>query len=296
MEPSIDTIVNNINGNGNHTSPSNEDDKILWRQIDNSEKSKEYIDYVDKCSKNEMFIYVTRITISNLKLKPGQTIVDLGCGAGKDLIALEKQVGKEGQVIGVDLSQEMVNCSKTRVAQYPNIKIHCLPADNTGFESSSVDCTRCERLLQHVPNPEQVIDEMVRITKNGGRVSVTDTDWQSTRVSCSGKFEKICWAIFHQAKFNAHPDIGINLRSYFQKNGNIKDIQVQGYLFVATSLEEANGIYCFYSRAQVALEQNLITAQELAEFKQEMERLDKEGSFVISNSLFTIHGTVSKQI
>jgi len=279
----------------NYNKSEEEDRHILWKKVDQT-KPNDFIQYVDKLTKSDTIIYLTEKTFNKFNVQNGNKVIDLGCGAGKDLMALGKMTGPEGEVVGVDLSQQMVNVASARVASEKHIKVICGSADKTEYPDSYFDRARCERLLQHVPHPMDFINEMVRVTKSGGKIAVTDPDWESSRVSCPETgFESITKAIFFDCKFNAHPSIGVNLKHYFKQNSALKNTEIIPAMFTLNSLADANDILCLFPRADLAYEQKLITADQLATFKSEMIERDNNGTFLFTLTIFTCIADVHKQ-
>ncbi|KAF2070364.1 hypothetical protein CYY_008320 [Polysphondylium violaceum] len=273
-----------------------EDSHILWKKVDQT-KPTDFIQYVDKLTKSETIIELTQKSFERFSVAKGDKIIDLGCGAGKDLMALGAMTGETGEVVGVDLSQEMVNVASARVASQTHIRVIQGSADATPFPDNYFDRARCERLLQHVPKPSDFINEMTRVTKSGGKIAVTDPDWESSRVSGpeSAEFAAITKAIFFDCKFNAHPSIGVNLKHYFKQNPSLSNIAIIPAMFTLNSLADANDILCLFSRADLACKQSLITADQLSTFKSEMIQRDQDGTFLFTLTIFTCIADVCKQ-
>jgi SAM-dependent methyltransferase len=114
--------------------------------------------------------------------QPRELAVDVGCGTGEDAMALATMV-LGGRAVGVDASAAMVEEARRRSEAVGSPATFVVaPAEELPFGDAEVDVLRCERTLQHVPDPRVAVAEMARVLRPGGRVAVIDTDWRSVTV------------------------------------------------------------------------------------------------------------------
>jgi SAM-dependent methyltransferase len=118
--------------------------------------------------------------LERLDPQSGMTAVDVGCGTGGDAQGLAVTVAPDGRAIGVDVSTAMISEARRRAQAVGNpAQFETGAADALPLGDSSVDVLRCERVLQHVPDPAACVAEMQRVLRPGGRVALIDTDWRS---------------------------------------------------------------------------------------------------------------------
>ena len=105
-------------------------------------------------------------------LQPGERVADVACGTGLITFAAAAAVGKAGCVVGVDLSQGMVDLARARAAEreLSNVRFDRMDAEDLALPDSSFDAALCALGLMYVPDPSRAAAEMRRVVKKGGRV------------------------------------------------------------------------------------------------------------------------------
>ena len=106
----------------------------------------------------------------------GETVVDIGCGAGMDLLLAGKRVGQKGQAIGIDMTEAMVERARNSVAASGMTHIEIRKGDATALPvvGGSVDVVISNGVLNLVPEKELGFAEIVRILRPGGRLQLAD--------------------------------------------------------------------------------------------------------------------------
>ena len=110
------------------------------------------------------------------KLRSGETVLDLGSGAGLDCILTAQKVGATGKVIGVDMTQAMVEKARhnVAVAGLENVEIHQGYLEQLPLENDSVDVAISNGVFNLCPNKPKVLSEVLRVLRPGGRLQMAD--------------------------------------------------------------------------------------------------------------------------
>ena len=119
-----------------------------------------------------------RQAVAELNLKPGDTVVDIGCGTGLNFTVLQETITAEGSIIGVDLSAAMLEGARERVEVngWKNVELIC--ADAAQFElERPVDGVLSAYALILIADSPRVVEKACAALKPGGRLSILDMSW-----------------------------------------------------------------------------------------------------------------------
>lgn len=116
------------------------------------------------------------IPTQHIEINPGNTVLDLGSGAGNDVFVARSLVGDSGRVIGVDMTDKMVELAERnrRKLGFDNVEFRLGEIEDLPVDSSSVDVVLSNCVLNLVPDKHKSYEEIYRVLKPGGRFGISD--------------------------------------------------------------------------------------------------------------------------
>ena len=269
----------------------NRPDQATWSDVDKAAEPAAFAQYLDTIrTLHAIEAYKVR-SVEMMRLEAGMSALDVGCGTGDDTKRLLARVGPAGRVHGVDFSAAMVEESTRRWADtgepvtFSVGDVHALALPTDGF-----DAVRADRVFQHVADPRAALAELVRVTRPGGRVVLSDPDWGTYIMDADPTPAVLRYLEFAQRQAR-NPWIGRQFYGIFREAG-LEDIEVDvtvAVLLDRAVLEKLGNLDAGFLAAVAA---GQMTEAEVAEVKAELEARQAARRFFVTVNLYTASGTV----
>jgi arsenite methyltransferase len=110
------------------------------------------------------------------RIEPREVVLDLGCGAGTDLLIAAQMTGPYGRAVGVDMTATMLRRVRESADEMglTNVELHEALIERLPLEDASVDVVISNGVLDLVPDKDTVMDEIDRVLRPGGRLQLAD--------------------------------------------------------------------------------------------------------------------------
>ena len=213
-----------------------------------------------------------------LDLHPGQWVLDAGTGTGEDAQEMAKLVAPGGQVVGLDVSQIMIDEAKMRV-QDPSLPLCFARGDmqHLPFEDATFDRSSADRTFIHLPDPQLALLELVRVTKPGGQILIAEGDHE-TQVLDS-PYPDVTRRFFRFRNDGMRqPDIAHRLYALFQDAG-LLDVRVEPLARVTTNYETIRPVAHYIEGMRSAEQWGVVTAEEAEQWILSLEEAMRTGRF-----------------
>ena len=168
------------------------------------------------------------------EVKPSDVVLDLGSGAGIDILLAARTVGPTGHVIGIDMTDEMITKAEKNIAAsgLSNVEVRKGIIEDLPVETSSVDWVISNCVINLSPEKNRVFAEIARVLKSGGRMLVSDIVVKNLPE----------WELQSQALYNSCIAGAISEESYVEglRNAGLEEVEVRERL-----IYDANQLQAF---------------------------------------------------
>ena len=224
-----------------------------------------------------------------LGAREGSRVLEVGCGLGFDAVALARIVGSSGLVVAVDSSLAMVEAAKSRAKDLSlTVEFVLANAGQLGFDDGCFDCARVDRTLQHIPQPEEVLAEMVRVTRSGGLLVAYEPDWGTFTIGSKNRQTTRKFADLWCDTFRSGW-IGRYLYEHFRRL-KLESVQICPSTLVVTDLSLAERIFDLSKNVERAIGLGLVSSTDAEGWLRGLREDNFRGAFFCSYTGFIVVG------
>lgn len=265
-----------------------------FAEVDAAADPGAYIAFLDAFQRTLAPMIDTGIEL--LRIREGDSVLDMGCGHGAAFERLAAKVGGAGRITGIDASRALLAEARRRCAARAlrvelRVELHEADAHRLPFDDGTFDAARADRVLIFLQDPAAALSEMVRVTRRGGRIVITESDLGCAVVDApEAELTRVLLATAAEAVPNGW--IGRRLRRLFIACGS-SDVEVR--LFSATSTSYAEWVrrMGLLPAAKRAIELGRASEAAVDDWLAELEADDRAGRFFAATTFFTASGTRS---
>nr|MDT0660361.1 methyltransferase domain-containing protein [Micromonospora sp. DSM 115978] len=248
------------------------------------------IDALDGMAAHPEIRRVREVALAALRPAPGQRLLEAGCGTGDVARRLAALVAPTGEVVALDSSAVTVATARRR---HDGSAVRYLVGDVAALDlpDDAFDGVRCERVLQHVAEPERAVAELARVTRPGGRVCLIDTDWESLAVDGppAPLVGTVREHLFGQV-MRQHRDMGRTLRRRLVRAGLVAVTAIPTALYFDDPAA-ASAVLPMVNH-EVGPQVGMIRADLRDRWFTEIDAATRRGDFLATLTLWVVTGTV----
>jgi ubiquinone/menaquinone biosynthesis C-methylase UbiE len=219
-----------------------------------------------------------------LALSEGDHVLDVGCGTGEDARVLAETT-RGVSVVGVDTEEKVREAQRLTLGIPRPVEFRVGDAHHLEFEDGTFDACRADKVFHHLDDPRKALAEMVRVARPGGRIVVSDTDYETLIVDAPdrGLTRRI---------LNAFCDslggwIGRRLPALFTDAG-LARVEVVPYTAVVAEYDEE--VVRLRDKAERAREAGAVSDAEAGAWLASIEEAAGAGRFFCALTIFTVRG------
>ena len=225
-----------------------------------------------------------RLVREALATQPGDRVLDVGCGPGFYCLEIAEETGPDGQVVGIDAAEPMLDLARRRCETYPNVTFKQGDALSLPVDGETFDRALCVQVLEYVEPATAALSEINRALRPGGRVVIWDIDWGTAvwHSTDPALTDQIMEAWDHHLVHRSLPrTLAPRLRA-----AGFEEVESIGHIFstVTTLDPQTYGGAILPVIANYIVNNRLMTEQAVKAWTDDLQRLSDAGEFYFSST------------
>ncbi|TNE43835.1 MAG: methyltransferase domain-containing protein [Deltaproteobacteria bacterium] len=262
---------------------------MSFTNVDQAECQSYFVEYLTQANASPSFQAYKQRSYQSLGDIVGKHVLEVGCGVGYDVFNLARIVGPEGHVTGVDLSETLLSKAREQAAtgslpcSFEQASIESLP-----FEDHTFDACRIDRVLIHVPDPAQALEEVLRVLRPGGVLVVLEGDFDSLAIAHPDQeLTQTMTSLWSSLYLHGH--IGKELSSLVQRAG-FAEVVSEEYKLEFLNPDFAESFLGFRDGVQAAISTGAVHPLKAALWWADIRKLSREGQFAAALTGYGVRG------
>jgi len=262
-----------------------------WHRVDASGEADRLIQVLEEADLAPGWAELRQTWLDYSGVRPGDCVLDVGCGTGVITRNLTQRVGRQGRVVGIDPSTRLIEEALRRAEEEglkDRIEFRCADGAALPFSDESFDLVVASAVFGHVPNGMEVLKEMVRVARPGGTVLAFDHDIDMIVINAADR--DLTRRIVHAYcdRYFTSGWAGRELYAMFREAA-LEEIQVLPLMHTSTQFEP------YWKRmverlSTVAIKTGVVSEQEAGVWRGDLERKGHEGRFFASRGYYCVRG------
>jgi len=215
------------------------------------------------------------------------TVLDAGCGLGDDAFRMAKLVIPGGRVVALDSSIVMIEKARLSglAARLP-VEFQAGDVRTLPFPDCSFSRCRIDRVLQHVPRPEEAVSELMRVLEPGGLLLAYDNDWETFTVGSADRETARSLETFWRDSFT-NSRIGRELAELLVSTG-LSDVEIYPSTCLIKDFDTADKVYNLRETARRAAAEGIVSSDRARLWLEELLDRMVRGSFLAAHTAYTV--------
>lgn len=261
--------------------------RSLFADVDGLDIPLVLCEYLDQFARDPGIVAVKQRARDLLALRPGDVVLDVGCGTGGEVASYAGPVGRTGLAVGVDLSEAMLAEAARRRPGEATARMALAHSHRLPFGDASFTAVHSERLLIHDPCPAVSISELARVAAPGACVVVVEPDFASAWLSHTDPITTGRMLRFGLARWFASPYVARDLASLLAAS-RIGQLRIERRN-VRLPFVLADMVMEFKPTVASAREAGIV-GDEAVSWLTELEQRDADGTFACTVPMTTVRG------